>query len=142
MKQPTFNPGLIIFGSSLIMQAANYNGNIFLYSHHNFTLCDGIFYKQGVNGEFHPVKCGVCLLQKNLHSSLCFRKSQIKTLKEASINFYDFILYFDWLKVSSFWKKQGILGILESITAFHPNRDGHSEVLMKIIEPSGHSFAQ
>ena len=28
-----------------------------------------------------------------------FRKSQSKTLKEVSRNFYGIILYFDWLKV-------------------------------------------
>ena len=54
-------------------------------------------------------------------------------MNEVSRNFYGFILYFDWLKVTSFYKKQKKLRILEPITAFYVNRDGHSEIYITFI---------
>ena len=47
----------------------------------------------------------------------------MENLKKDTRKFYGYIWYF---KLHYFFKKQRIMGVLESITAFHENRDRHT----------------
>ena len=73
------------------MEAANYNDDAVLYSSYNLTLQDGILYQPLFHEKFHPAKCESRKVP--ILVSARSKKSQSKTPKEISRNFYGFIWY-------------------------------------------------